>query len=114
MAGLKVDILEMKGKAVHLHREPIIKIGKISIPENVKMSQRVRLKVLGIGPDVHNCEIGDYVIVAPTAQFIQPNPVDGDEILIDDCKHILAKVSYEESLIEVATAAAVPQPGGPN
>lgn len=114
MAGLKVDIIEVKGKALHLRREPIVKLGRITIPENVKMSQRVRLKVLGKGPDVDNCEIGDYVIVAPTAQFIQPNPVDGDEILIDDCEKILAKVSYEESLIEVANAGAVPQPGGPN
>lgn len=109
VATLKIKVEEMKGEAILLQREPIVKVGRLHIPEgNPQQGMRVRLRVLQIGPEVKSCAVGDYVVVAPMAQFIQFNPVNADEIMIAEQKHVLARVSYEETLIEVAPAGAVP------
>lgn len=101
MTGLKIKVEEMKGEAILLKKCPIVKVGSIAIPEG-KSGQRVRLQVMAIGPDVNCCEVDDFVVVSPLGPLIQFNPIDSDEVILAEQKYILAKVSYEESLIEVA------------
>lgn len=104
MKAPKITVLEMKGAAVLLQKRPIAKVGSLHVPKG-RSGMRVRLEVVKIGPDVNRCKVGDFVIIAPTAQMVQFNPwseAEQEEIIVMSQDDILATVSYEESLIEVA------------
>lgn len=104
---MKVQVIveSLKGETVHLRKENLFETGKVILPKGV-MGQSVRLKVVGVGPDVDRCEVDDYVVIAPSSQMIKFDPFEQDDLLVMKQEGVLAVVSYEETHIDVITSVA--------
>lgn len=94
---------EPRGSALLVQQEPITQIGSIHLPQEFK-GQRARCKVIGCGPDVTRCKVGDYVIVSPSAVTIDASWDDPSLCFIEDDECIIATVTYGGSLLHLEPA----------